>query len=280
MSINIFQIVTDRILEQLENNVIAWRKSWQGGVPVNYVTQKPYQGINLLLLPYGGEWLTFLQIQQAGGKVKKGEKSSMIVFFKMLEKNKDDIDSEEKEKIPLLRYSNVFHISQTEGIKSKQQPIDLNNINPIDEADSALTDYINRSGVTFKNVTGSNEAYYRPSTDTIIMPDIKQFDKSEEYYSVALHECSHSTGYKTRLNRLSETASFGSNDYSKEELIAEIASCMCMNYLNLEIPDTFNNSIAYIDGWRKKIKDDNKLILTAANQAQKATNLILGITSE
>ena len=281
MSINIFQIVTDRIIEQLENNVIAWRRQWQGGQPVNFITQKPYQSINTILLPYGGEWLTFKQVQEVGGKVKKGEKSSMIVFFKMLEKDKDgEADSDEKEKFPLLKYSNVFHLSQTEGIESKQLPMELNNINPIEKAEAALTDYITRSGVRWESVKGSNEAYYRPSTDTIVMPTIKQFTSSEDYYSVAFHEAAHSTGHQKRLDRISKDASFGSKDYSKEELVAEISACMTMNYLNLEIPQTFNNSVAYINAWRKKLKDDNKLILTAANHAQKATNLILGLSQE
>ena len=281
MSINIFQIVTDRIIEQLDKNIIAWRKSWQGGLPVNYVTQKAYQGINLLLLPHGGEWLTYRQAQEAGGSVKKGEKSSMIVFYKLMEKPKDNPDNpDEKEKFPLLRYSNVFHISQCEGIESKQKPIELNNISPIDNAEKALTDYISREKVNFRNVTGSNEAYYKPSSDTVIMPDIKQFDMSEEYYSTAFHELAHSTGYKSRLNRLTETASFGSQTYSKEELIAEISACMVLNYLNVEIAETFENSIAYINAWRKKLKEDNKLILTASSQAQKATNLILGLSQD
>lgn len=279
MSINIYEMITNRILQQLENNVIAWRKSWQGGLPINYKTRKEYQGINLLLLPYGGEYLSFKQVQEAGGKVRKGEKSHIIVFYKLLEKPKDGSDnSEEKETIPLLRYSNVFHISQCENIITKIKPIELNDINPIDNAEKALTSYISRAGVNFKNVMNSNEAYYRPSTDTIVMPDIRQFTISEEYYSTAFHECSHSTGHKSRLNRISKDANFGSKNYSKEELVAEISSAMCLNYLGVEIPETFENSVAYIDAWRKKLQKDNKIILQASAQAQKATNLILGLS--
>jgi len=280
MSINIFQIVTDRIIEQLENNVIAWRRQWQGGVPVNYITQKPYNGINLLLLPYGGEWLTFKQVQEVGGTVRKGEKSSMIVFFKMLEKDGGGDADSAKEKFPLLRYSNVFHLSQTEDIESKQKSVELNNVNPIEQAETALNDYIARSGVRWESVRGSNEAYYSPSLDKIVMPATKQFTSSEDYYSVAFHEAAHSSGHQSRLDRISKDASFGNKEYSKEELVAEISACMTMNYLNLEIPQTFNNSVAYINAWRKKLKDDNKLILTAANHAQKATNLILGLSQE
>ena len=106
----IYQAVTDKIISQLEQNVIPWRKTWQGSEPINYVTCKPYRGINLLLLQRGGEYATFKQIKDAGGYVKKGEKSSMIVFWKMLERENAD---GEKETIPLLRYYNVFHIDQT-----------------------------------------------------------------------------------------------------------------------------------------------------------------------
>jgi len=285
MSINIYQIITDRIIEKLDNGVIAWRKAWQGGIPVNYITQKPYQGINILLLPYGGEWLSYKQAQEAGGNVKKGEKSSIIVFYKLMEKSMEsgdgDLDKDkEPEKIPLIKYSNVFHISQCENIESKQNPIELNNVNPIESAETALNDYIIRSKVNYKNVVGSREAFYKPSTDTITMPDIKQFDMSEEYYSVAFHECSHSTGHKSRLDRISKDASFGNKEYSKEELVAEISTTFIMNFLNLELPETFDNSIAYINAWPRKLKEDNKIILTAASQAQKATNLILGLQAE
>jgi antirestriction protein ArdC len=272
-------MITDRIIEQLDKNVVAWRKSWTGGVPVNYITQKPYQGINLLLLPYGGEWLSYKQAQEAGGSVRKGEKSSIIVFYKLLEKTTaDNGENEKTETIPLIRYSNVFHINQCENIKTKIKPIELNDINPIDEAENVLNNYIARSGVEYKTVVNSNEAFYRPSADQIIMPDIRQFNISEEYYSTAFHEAAHSTGHKSRLDRISKDASFGSKNYSKEELVAEISSAMVLNFLGVEIPQTFENSIAYIDGWRKKLKEDNKIILTASSLAQKATNLILGMT--
>lgn len=276
MAVNVYQMVTDRILADLEKNIIPWRKPWTGGVPLNYVSRQPYHGVNLLLLPYGGEWLTFLQAKEAGGNIKKGEKSSIVVFFKMLEdKNADNEGEDEKKMIPFLKYSNVFHISQCENIKSKLPPVELNNVNHDTQAENVITDYINRSGVTLKNVMGSNEAYYRPSTDTIVLPDIKQFKSTNEYYSTAYHELAHSTGHKSRLDRISKDASFGSKDYSKEELVAEVATCMLMNFIGLEIPSTFENSIAYIDSWRKKLKEDNKIILQASSQAQKAVNLIL-----
>jgi antirestriction protein ArdC len=279
MSAEVYEMVTNRILERLEKGVIPWRKTWNGSEPRNYVTQKPYRGVNTLLLPYGGEYLTFLQVKEAGGKVKKGEKSHIIVFYKPLE-IKDENTGEDKT-IPYLKYSNVFHISQCEGITSKLQPIITNNdIEPIQTAQDIINAYIDRSGVTLNHIEGSNQAFYRPSTDTITLPTIGQFESSEEYYSTAFHEAAHSTGHKSRLNRITETAAFGSEKYSREELTAEITACMLMNIAGIEIQETFENSAAYIKGWSKKLKEDIKAILNASSQAQKATDLILGITSE
>jgi antirestriction protein ArdC len=214
--LNIYQLVTDRIIQQLENNIVPWRKSWRGSEPINYITRKQYRGINLLLLPYGGEYMTFKQVKDCGGNVRKGEKSSMIVFYKMTEK--ENPDTGETETIPFLRYSNVFHISQTEGIDSKLDPVNIDTeIEPIQTAQSVIDDYIRRSKVTLNHIEGSNRAFYQPSTDTVTMPIIGQFESAEEYYSTAFHELAHSTGNKSRLNRISESAAFGSGDYSKEE---------------------------------------------------------------
>ena len=279
MKTSIYEMVTTRILEQLEKGVIPWRKTWRGSEPRNFVTQKPYRGINTLLLPYGGEYLTFLQAKEAGGSVKKDEKSSMIVFYKPLEV--EDKTTDEVKKIPFLRYTNVFHISQCEGIQSKMEPIipDLE-IEPIQAAQEIINAYTNRSGVQITHVEGSNRAFYTPSTDIVTLPVIGQFESAEEYYSTAFHEAAHSTGHKSRLNRITDTAAFGNQIYSREELTAEIAACMVMNFAMIEIPETFENSAAYIKSWSRKLKEDVKAILSASSQAQKATDLILGVETE
>ena len=209
MAFNIYEAVTQRIIEQLEKGVIPWRKTWHGSEPINYITRKPYRGINLLLLPYGGEWLTYKQAKDCGGNVKKGEKASMIVFYKMIEK-KDENGNKEKETFPFLQYSNVFHISQCEGITSKLEAVNTDSsIEPIEAAQNVMDGYIKRSGVTLNHIKGSNRAYYTPNTDTITLPVIGQFESAEEYYSTAFHEAAHSTGHNSRLDRLSETAAFG-----------------------------------------------------------------------
>jgi antirestriction protein ArdC len=200
MAINIYEMVTNRIIEQLEKGVVAWRKTWAGSEPINYVSRKQYRGINLLLLPFGGEYLKYKQALEAGGHVKKGEKSHLIIFWKMLEReNKDG----EKEELPYLRYSNVFHISQCDGIESKIQPAEPTGTEPIAEAQVIFDEYINRSKITFRQVNGINAAFYKPSTDSIVLPMIEQFESAVEYYTVAFHEAAHSTGHESRLNRFS-----------------------------------------------------------------------------
>ena len=278
MAFDIYQTITDRIIAQLENGVISWRKPWRGNPAINFVTRKPYQGINRLLLPDGGEWLTFKQAHDAGGSIKRGEKSSMVVFYKPLTiKDKDGNETDDEKTIPFLRYSNVFHISQTEGIETKLPPIiQDDSIKPIENAEHILSDYIHKSGVTLNIKPGSDRAYYTPSNDSITLPAIGQFDKSEEYYSTYFHEAVHSTGHEKRLNRKVGVSAFGSQTYSKEELIAEIGSAMLLNETGLEIAETFENNAAYIASWLKKLHDDKKLIVMAAGQAQKAADYITG----
>ena len=269
---DIYQAVTDRIISQLEQGIIPWKKSWQGNEPINYITRKPYRGINTLLLKQGGEYATFKQIKDSGGSVLKGEKSQMIVFWKVLERENPE---GEKEKIPFLKYYNVFHISQT-TLESKLEPINpAADHDPIEAAESVISDYTGRTGVKPRLVTGTHQAYYTPSTDEVTMPTLNQFTSPEAYYSTYFHELAHSTGHKSRLNRLDATAAFGSQVYSKEELVAEISSAQVMSFTGIELPDTFENSVAYIKNWLSKLKDDKKLIVTAASAAQKATDLIL-----
>ena len=276
MSFNIYEAVTDRILAQLEAGTIPWRKPWTGSAPINYITRKPYRGINAMLLD-DGEYLTYKQAKDCGGQVRKGEKSSMIVFYKMME-SKDE-KTQETKKFPYLQYSNVFHISQCDGIESKIKSND--NIaeprEPIDIAEDIIADYVNREHVELNIVDGSNQAYYMPSNDSVTLPMLKQFNSTNEYYSVAFHELAHSTGHPSRLNRIKNVAAFGSENYSKEELCAEITSAFIMNTAGIEIPETFENSAAYIKSWSRKLKEDVKMIVSAAGQASKASDLILGL---
>ena len=278
MSINLYEVITQKIIEQLEKGVIPWRRPWSGNEPINYISRKTYRGINLMLLPFGGEYLSFKQCKDLGGSVRKGEKGYMIIFYKPLDIA--DEDTGEVKTIPFLQYSKVFHLSQCEGITSKiEPPSDNITVEPIQAAQSIIDGYINRSGVKMEHIKGNHRAYYTPDTDTITLPSIEQFTSMTEYYSTTYHEAAHSTGHTSRLNRITRAAAFGSETYSREELTAEIAASMLMNTSGIEQPETFENSVAYIGSWIKKLKEDTKAIITASGQAQKAVDLILGITA-
>jgi len=283
MANNVYQYVTDRIIEELKKGNIPWRKPWKGQKAINYVTRKEYKGINTLLLLYPGEYLTFKQVQDLKGKVKKGEKSSMIVYYNWIEKNTGNKDKNGKDiidSIPILRYYNVFHISQTEGIETKCQPYNTDKENDtIEQAENIINNYIKRENIKLSIITGGDTACYIPSNDEIVMPNINQFEGNNEYYSTLFHESVHSTGNNNRLNRISKQKfhQFGNQDYSKEELIAEIGSSILCNQIGIEIPQTFKNSVAYIQSWLKVLKNDIKLITIASGQANKAVNYILNI---
>jgi len=281
---SVYQYVTEKIISELQKGNIPWQKNWKGQKAINYITRKEYKGINILLLPYPGEYITFKQVQQLGGNVKKGEKANMIIFYKWLEK---EIENEDGEKdvanIPFLRYYNVFHISQCEGIESKLEiftPENENNI--LEQAEQIIKDYVNREGIKYNIIIGSDRAYYTPAKDEVVLPDIKQFDSSESFYSTAFHELTHSTGHQNRLNRqtITKDHKFGSQDYSREELVAEIGSCFLNNQIGIDNSNVFKNSVAYLQGWLKALKDDARLITVASGQAQKAVNYILDVKNK
>lgn len=277
---NVYEMVTERIIAELEKGVIPWEKPWTGvrSGAYNRVSKRPYSLLNQMLLKHTGEYATYKQWQDLGGQVKKGEKSEIVVFWKIFEAEETNKDTGEKEtkKIPLLRYYNVFHISQVEGVEPLK-PEQLNDeVEPIEEADKIITDYITREHIEFTECR-SNEAYYSPSSDRVVVPMKEQYKVINEYYSTTFHELTHSTGHKSRLNRLETgaVAAFGGTEYSKEELVAEIGSASLMNLLGIETVKTFRNSAAYIQSWLQVLRNDNKFIVSASSKAEKAVNYIL-----
>lgn len=277
MKQDIYQQVTERIIAQLEQGVIPWHKPWivsGKGCAVSHSTGKPYSLLNQMILGKPGEYLTFAQCQKEGGKIRKGEKASFVVFWKWIEQE-DEQNPDEIKKIPFLRHFSVFHIDQCEGIKPKHDTsAAAQTIEPDAAADAIITDYLNRSGVKLIHQEG-DRAFYRPSADTVTLPLLAQFKEVAEYYSTAFHELTHSTGHSSRLNRLAKPAFFGSEDYSKEELVAEIGAAALVNHAGLETSSSFRNSAAYVQSWLKALQNDKRLIVSAAGQAEKACNLIL-----
>ena len=273
---DIYKEITDRIIAQMENGIIPWQKPWIAGsttAAISHTTGKPYSLLNQMLLGRAGEYATFKQIQAAGGRVRKGEKASMIVFWKWMTV-KDEESNEEKE-VPFLRYYNVFHISQCEGMSAKHAKPLPEAAEPDAAAEAIIATYCSKSGVRLNHQDG-DRAYYSPASDGITLPRRQQFKDTAEYYSTAFHELTHSAGHASRLNRLEKVAFFGSEAYSKEELVAEIGASALVNYVGLETANSFRNSAAYVQNWLSVLKNDKRFIVSASGKAEKAVNLILG----
>ena len=272
---DIYAEITNKIIEQMEQGTIPWQKPWiASGTAISHATGKPYSLLNQMLLGKPGEYVTFKQCQQEGGKIRKGEKASMVVFWKWITVT-DDETREEKE-IPLLRYYNVFHIDQCEGLKARYANPLPNAANADQSADEIIAAYCSWEGVQIIHEDG-DRACYRPSLDRITLPHMAQFIETAEYYSTAFHELVHSTGHSKRLNRIDNTAFFGSEAYSKEELIAEIGASALVNHAGLETSASFRNNAAYIQNWLTVLKNDKRFIVSASGRAEKAVKLILGI---
>ena len=281
MGKSVYEMVTERIISQLEQGVIPWEKPWTGvrSGAYNRISKKPYSLLNQMLLKFGGEYATFKQWQQLGGHVRKGEKSEIVVFWKIqpIEETKEDGTKITKQ-IPLLRYYNVFHISQVDGVEPLAKD-KLHDIEPIEKAENILYNYWTRESITVEHIKG-DDAYYSPARDLIRLPLFEQFTGANEYYSTAFHESVHSTMKESRCNRAEDRkgklVAFGSDDYSKEELVAEIGSASLMSIAGIETNKSFRNSSAYIQSWLSVLKNDVKFIVSASSKAEKAVNYILG----
>lgn len=278
---SVYEIVTQRIIEQLEKGTAPWQKPWNvrgdAGMPHNFVTRKPYRGINIWILLSAGysssSFLTYKQAQDLGGNVRKGEKGLPIVFWKFGES--EDKKSGEIKEWAMCRFYTVFNISQCDGIQLPL-PGDVPEgptIEPIEACESIVSSWVGCPEIR----TSNRGAFYSPNLDYIGIPDRQTFKGPEEYYSTLFHEMTHSTGHKNRLNRstINDMAPFGSPTYSREELVAEMGAAFLCGFAGIE-NRTIDNSAAYIANWLKVLKNDPKLVITAASHAQKACDLILG----
>ena len=270
---DIYAEITNRMIAEMEAGIIPWRKPWMAaGAAISHTTGKPYSLLNQMLLGRAGEYLTYKQVQQEGGYVRRGEKSRMVVFWKWLDK--EDEETGEITQVPYLRYYNVFHVDQCEGITAKHMQTNPNPASPDAAAEAIIDAYVKREGVSIEHREG-DAAFYQPATDRIVLPLLAQFKETAEYYGTAFHEMVHSTGHMKRLARLDSTANFGGEEYSKEELVAEIGSAALVNHAGLETSSSFTNSAAYCQNWLQVLKNDKRFIVSAAGKADKAVNFIL-----
>lgn len=274
MSGNGYDRITERIISLLEQGTVPWKKPWKAstGWPRNYVSKKPYRGINVFLLvsmsyesPF---WLTFRQASELGGNVRKGEKSCPVVFWKRFKVHEEE-SGEEKE-VLLLRIYHVFNAAQCEALKDAPT---AENVPVSAKPAQVIAGMPNPPAIKH----GMTRAFYSPSEDSIGMPMRERFEIEDDYFATLFHEAVHSTGHAKRLNRatLNESAGFGSDPYCKEELIAEMGAAFLCGYAGIG-ERTISSSAAYISTWLERLKRDKTLLIQAASQAQRAADFILG----
>lgn len=287
--VDVYTIVTDRILALLESGTIPWQRPWGSSAgnaaPANFISRKAYAGINAVLLGCAGfgcpYWLTFKQAKELGGSVRKGERGTPVVFWKFLDKTGADgkpvIGANGKpEQIGFLRYFTVFNLQQVDGI-AWEMPETVANPFASNEACERIVASMPVAPVIRH---GGDRAFYSPSLDFVQLPERSAFKTPAHYYSTAFHELVHSTGHESRLNRkgvsnrIQAEHKFGSADYSREELVAEMGAAFLCGVAGI-INESVQESASYIENWIKALKGDSKLVVIAAGQAQKAADFIL-----
>jgi antirestriction protein ArdC len=276
---SVYEITTERIIKQLESGVAPWRKPWTCQTPANMLTQKEYRGLNIFTLASQGFpsrfWLTYNQATKLGGRIRRGEKSSPVIFWNICDEQETTAqDGAKATSRPfLLRYYSVFNFSQAEGIDIPASLLQETRTNdPIETCEQIVTNM--PVPPVFEQ---SDKAWYSPSKDVVGMPARGLFHSSEEYYATVFHELAHSTGHAKRLHRenFDNPVSFGSESYSKEELIAEMTAAMLCGIAGIE-QRILENSAAYLKTWIARLKSDSRLLVSAASQAQKAADSIQG----
>jgi antirestriction protein ArdC len=278
---NVYVHVTNQIIQSLGKGVVPWKKPWITFRPQN-VTGRMYTGINRLLLGSTEYkypiFLTMKQANDLGGYIKKGEKSHLAVFWKVINKSTEDNGDQKVKPVPVLRYYHVFNIDQTtvplSKVKNGDQILlkeELDCTEPVQKAKELVESFTDVPAIEFNN----ERACYIPAQDKILLPHRHLFQTDAEFFSTKFHELTHSTGHSKRLNRKGiQEINFGSEVYSREELIAEIGACFLCDMCG--IVTTLDNSAAYIQGWMKALEKDSRLIVTAAGQAEKAVGFLLG----
>jgi len=281
---SLYDEVTGRIIGELEEGRLPWVQPWGSGadlapgLPRNALTGRAYSGVNILILwatviereyPSQG-WLTFRQALSAGGQVRKGEKGTTVVyadrFIPQAEREKAR-GGEEAKAIPFLKRFTVFNLAQCEGLRPGLLPDDM----PVPEREAIplAEAVIAASGVEFR--VGGDKAYYAPAADFVAVPPQQAFFEQINYYRTCLHELTHATGHPSRLARNLVTQ-FGSRDYAREELIAEMGSAFLCAALGI-VPTVRHAD--YIGAWLEVLREDNRAIFRAASAASKAADWLL-----
>lgn len=287
---DLYQKVTDEIIAALEKGVIPWVRPWREGesvVPMNALSGRFYHGINIPLLWNSAEqqgyesdrWLTFTQIRNTGGNIRKGEKSTLAVFYlpqqrEVVDSNGNTVlDADGNPKVTsyaVVREFRLFNLQQCEGLpEAFSQPVVM-----VDDPIAAAEQVVRQSAVTITH-RRQNRAYYSPGRDCIIMPHPEQFTSREDYYGTLLHELTHATGHASRLSRDGITTgnhTFGDPTYSFEELVAEMGSAFLCAHVGIQAKLQHDS---YIASWLKVLQQDKKTIFRASGLARNACEYLL-----
>lgn len=273
---DVYQVITDKVLDRLESGTVPWRKPWTVAAdgPRN-IEGRMYRGLNVFLLLSAGYdspyWMTFKQINERGGRIRKGEKSTAVIFWKRLVVAEKD-DPEKKTVVPLLRFYNVWNLEQIDGINPPIVAEVKPEFTPIEAAEKVVANYPHAPLIAHEG----GRAFYRPATDEITLPPKESFETPDAYYATAFHEMGHSTGHEKRLKRKKWASfGFGTHEYGREELVAEMTAAFLAGETGI-LPNTIDNSAAYLRSWIRTIGEDPRAVVWAAGQAQRAADHILG----
>lgn len=277
-----YEIITERVVALLEGGTCPWRRPWATMTlaPQNFASGAQYRGINMLLLSSLGFevplFVTFRQVAERGGTIIEGSRGFPVVYWNTFEGGEADVDAEGKRRrMPFLRYYTVFNASQVEGLPFPAVPSRAARaFEPIREAEAIAGGWARGPKIAH----GFTHAAYVPSADRIEMPSPASFDSPEAYYATLFHEMGHATGARRRLDR-PQSGRFGGDAYSREELVAEMCAaflCARCGIDNSAMPA----QAAYLAGWVRALRGDPRMVVSAAGQAQRAANLVLGIAPE
>lgn len=283
---NVYEIVTEQMVERLEAGTVPWRQPWNDSTAPRNMDGRKYRGINVFLLALSAQcggyqspyWLTFRQAKARDGSVRKGEKSTLIVFWKQL--TVTDKETGKPKTIPLLRYYRVFNLEQTDGVKlpkavAEHVTVTASEPEARESAERIVAGYPDGPSVS----EDGHAAFYRPGVDAITVPPRATFAEPDEFYATLFHEMTHSTGHVSRLDRFTgKNARFGSHDYGREELVAEMGAAFLNAHAGITV--TMPNSAAYLASWVRTLKADTKAVVVAAGQAQRAAEHVLGAVAE
>lgn len=261
--------ITESILQKLEEGIVPWKKGWSAGIPQNFISRRVYRGVNFISLlskdfpsPY---YLSYLQCKKKNGRILPGAKGIPIIYFSVEERTVDPEGKCEVERLPLMRISHIFNLSQTTLYEDESPKLRL------PSCEEVLSNILNRHSVDIRE--NHYRCYYSAKEDYISLPKIADFKSgAEEYYSSLYHEIIHWTGHKSRLNRISSLSDI--SDLSLEELTAEIGSSFLAGMSGI-IKTTFENQNAYIRSWYSKIREDPQILFTAAAKASEAVEFLL-----